>query len=472
MRRIPVAIITLVGSLVVAACSGRDTTAPRGIAPGLSSAATVPPGPATTCDFTAINKAAKSYFTSGADPVYDYLKSMANAYKTSGAIAATPYGWSALGQVVSERLTAGTTDGSAGSIFVVDVLRCMADLSTTPATVPLSIRGDFITNAALILNSGIFDIRTGGSSGGPALGKVLASGVRAFGEPRWGVEATTGTTPWPGATGLQYLVYGYPLMASPLLTGAVEIDSNDDRRSTYVANGVAPFNEFELGTLPYDLPRTGLRVGMCSSAADGGTVGEVNRLVHSDNQILATNSPTQMCDPDLIAALATPSAWYASLFTHTVSLFVPQKLYAFEVDCSDCIGGLPSGWSPFSSGHLSATGVNIVIDTQPANTSISLTDSIVVRALYGTTGTVPVGGVRIDTITVSNNSGTPAGAIVTSTNTSTDPTKTQLFTKDDGRAKIYFQLGKAGGYLITVYSSLDGQSLPPVTTALFNTKNQ
>ena len=67
MRRSAVALSALLATaLVFVACSERDTTTPR--LPGAANFSQTLT-PATSCDFTQVNKAANNYFTSKQDPV-------------------------------------------------------------------------------------------------------------------------------------------------------------------------------------------------------------------------------------------------------------------------------------------------------------------------------------------------------------------------------------------------------------------
>ena len=467
MRRSPVALIPLVGLLFLGACTGRDSTAPRGIAPDQSNLAVAPADPATTCDANATKKAAGDYFTSNQDPVYGYLNDFFNAYKSGGAPAATPYGWAVLGQVVSGRLTSATTDGSYGRVFVIDVFRCMADLSTSPATVPLGIPQKFYDSTAIILNSGIFDIRTGGSTGGPALGKVEEQGVRSFGYPGWGVETSTSSSFWPGTTAnptVKYAVYGYPTTVgnTPLLNSPRNINTNDDIQYS------SPFNAFELGTVPSLSSLPGLREGVCYPANTNANDGTVERLVHNNSEILALDPPNQMCPTsNLVASAAAAPSWYAILMNHATTFLTPKPLFAKVTDEFDLGGGSASGWSPFQTGTLSASNILLTIIQQPKNSVVGATNSLVVKATYLTT---PVPQVSIDSVVVYNNSGTPAGAIVTSSNL-------PLLTANNGTAAVgtatvTFAIGKAGGYLVTVWGSLDDVPVSPVTSTQFQVKKQ
>lgn len=460
MRRTPAALLMFVGSVILSACSGRDSTSPRGIAPDLASFATSP-GPATTCDFNAIKTAARNYFSSQQDSAFAYDQALQKAYNGGLDGNATAVGWQIGRLVAKERLTSATTSGAAGAIYLIDVLRCMSDVRGSAPLASLAIPTDLLNNAAMILNSGIWDIRDGGSTGAPTLGKVKAGGTRAFGAPRWGVETKTSATTWPGS--ITYAVFGYPVkVGTPLLTSPTNINTNDDLLPTY--GSAAPFNAFELGSVPDDLPRTDLRVGMCSVSDPTLGDGQENLLVHNNSEILPTDSPNQMCASGLVASTVVAPTWYASVAQRAVSLFTPQNLFAQTFDCSSCIGGLPSDWSPMGAGTLTASGIVLIITQQPTNSFIDSTNTVVVKATFSGSAAP---GVKIDSITVANNSGSPAGASIKTSNVTTTS-----FTGKDGTFTITFTVGKAGGYLVSVWSSLDGGQIPAVTSNQFQVQNK
>jgi hypothetical protein len=461
MRRIPVAIITLVGSLVVAACSGRDTTAPRGMAAGGPNAS-VTPSPSTTCDFSAIKTAARGYFTSNQDSALTYDAAMQKAYNGGKDTVATTIGWQIGRLVANERLTAATTNATAGSVYLIDVLRCMSDVAagqTNGVYPPLPLSANFLNNAVSILQHGIWDVRGGASPNEfPAAGRVIdnSTSARNFGLPRWGAEPVN--TTWPGAT--QYAVFGYPTNIGTLVIGsATNINTNE-----------IPANAFELGTLPDGTPKTGIRVGVCISV-DNPTTSTANRIVHSNSQVLDYSTMTALCaysNTSFVASATAPTTWYASFLHRAESLLAPNPAFAQSLtDCTNCIGGLPSGWSPFSTGAITASNVAVSFTTEPSNTVVNTdttrtNDTAVIQT---TINGVAMPGVKIDSISVSNNSGSPAGAVITSDNL-------PVTTNATGFATINFSVGKAGGYLITVCGHLDAFPTQCGTSTLFNVKNQ
>ena len=467
MRRITVATISVAASLALAACAERDTTSPRSISSGDPSFARG----GSTCNFSTVKSAAQAYFTSNQDPVYDMIKVMQSAFQTAngGNVAATPEGWVILSRVADKRLTDSTGNGSAGAAFVVSVAACMADLAanSSPLALPTALTDSGNANLARVLNSGLFEIRQGGSTGAPAAGKNKQGGTRSLDKPTWGVETKTDTSAWPGT--IKYAVVGYPIKDSnPLLKNAQAIDTVDDLSATYQSQGMTPwpyFNAFELLTLPTAAvtDHSTLRVGICidQNAASGN--GSVYYLVHADAELLPNSNPATLCALTVASTMRAP--WYTRLAQGAVNFFKPATLFAFQE--RDFIGGLPSGWSPQEAGQLDASKVTIAITTQPRNNVRDSTDNTLGVTATLTGATTPVPGVSVDSLVVLNNQGSPAGAVIVK-----DSTYLPQITDKSGKATVHFQIGKPGAYYIVVYASLDGVALPASSTSgKFNVKN-
>ena len=471
MRLSPAVFLSVVGAAILVACGDNTSTTPRANAPGRADASGNPNQ--GSCNFNNVKSAAGNYFISNRDTVYGLIKSMSGAYTGGGgAVAATPYGWLVLGRVADKRLTDSVTNSAAGATFVVATVGCMADLAanSVPLTLPTTLTASSNLLLTRILNSGIWEIRTGGTLGAAAAGKDKEGGVRSFGSPIWGVEPASVTTNWPGS--VTYAVFGYPTtVGSPLLTAPTNIDQNDDlgqgATSAYQVAGTWPFNAFELGTAPATAvaDHSSLRVGICYTNNPAGD-GSVNFLVHNNNELVPASSPTQLCNLTQASADA-PSRWYA-LVHNTLAFFRPTLLFAQD---DNFIGGLPSGWSPFGPGAVTASGVTLKVTTQPKNNVADSTDNslVVTSTLTGTNPLVTVPHVKVDSIVVFNNSGTPAGAVIV-----TGSTNLPVFTSTDGTgtATVHFAIGKPGGYSIVVWGSVDGAPLSPANSGKFNVKNQ
>lgn len=448
MRRSSVALISLIGPLILGACTERDSTAPRAIAPGQPNAAVLVA--ASTCDATAIKAAQAAYFTSNQDSSGTYINDLRKAYNAADYTTANAVVYKIGRLVAKERLTDATTDATTGGIFLTDVLRCLTKPSVSPVE-PEDI-SKFADNATAVVKSGIWEIRGGSeNSEVPAAGRVIdnTTGIRAFGEPRWGAEAAG--SEWPGET--QYVVFGYPTDVGTVVTGsATNINTNE------VAH-----NAFELGTIPSATSKSGIRVGVCINETP--PTGTTNRIVHNNAEILDNSTLTALCGSGYQASAdVARRAWYASALQRAATLLAPKPLFALPVDCTLlCVGGLPSDWSPFGLDGITAGNIALDFVQQPANTVVNLTtanDSAVVRARINGAA---VPGVAIDSIVVAGNSGTPANAIVTKFVPATT-------TSPNGTAKIRFALGKTGGYTLTVYGHIDSFITGSATSALFNVK--
>ena len=466
MRRITVATISVALSLALAACAERDTTSPRAISSGGASFAG---RGGSTCSIQGVSSAAQAYFTSNQDPVFDMIKVLKDAFNNGGNVAATPAGWVILSRVADKRLTDSTGSGAAGAAFVVAVANCMADLAagTSPLTFPATLTANSNALLVRVLNSGIFDIRTGGATGAPAAGKNKQGGARSLGQPIWGVETETATSNWPGALNLKYAVVGYPIKDSnPLLTGAQQIDTSDALKATYQAEDPSPwpFNAFELLTVPTTavVDHSTLRVGICVDHNPTANDGSIYYLVHNDAELLPNSSPAALCALTVANGLTGP--WYTRLAQGAARFFKPGLLYA--QDERDFIGGLPSGWSPQGAGQLDASKVTLTITTQPKNNVRDSTQNSLVVTATITGSSTPVPGVAITSLTVLNNQGSPAGAVIVENSTNLPQT-----TDHDGKATVTFQIGKPGAYYIVVKSSLDGGPITSPTSVKFNVKN-
>ena len=251
MRRSAVVLPLFAAALVFVACSERDSTSPRlPSGANFSQALT----PATTCDFTQISKAAKVYFTSGQDPVFTLIGNM----KAAAEPARTSLGWQIMRQVAAERLSSATGASSDGAIFVNDVLRCTT--YSFPPTLSSEVQQNFLTNLALVLGSGVFNVR--GGTGDPTdAAAALDASSRVLAQPHWGVEGH----PW--ANDGPYLVWGYPaLVPNVVVSPATNINTN-------VAG---TYNGFELGTIPNSHSKSGMLVGICYQSVSNGNTA--NRL--------------------------------------------------------------------------------------------------------------------------------------------------------------------------------------------------
>jgi hypothetical protein len=434
MRRSAVAVLPLVAAaLVFVACSERESTSPR-LPSGASFSATLTP--AASCDFTQIDKARRAYFTSSRDTVIGLINQMQAA--PAGATR-NPIAWQILHVVAAERLSSLTAASSDGAVFVNDVLRCTS--YTFPPTANSDVQQGFLDNLALVLSAGIFNVRGTGFATDAAA--ALDGSPQVFALPRWGVEAVSA---WPAGPAL---IWGFPeLIANVALNPATNINTN----------GSGTYNGFELGTIPDATPKDGLRVGVCYQSTTNGTTA--NRLVHNNSEILVNNTPGALCTMPSPVASTNSRSWYVRALARAATLLVPADAHAMQG--GDFIGGLPSSWSPFASGALLGSNIAPTFTVQPNDAVVGGNVHAVVNV---TINGLPVPGVDL-TVSIDNNQGVPAGAVITSGDPSTHATTDRF-----GNATFDITVGKPGGYLISVGGNLTGVTTGGTLSAQFHIKN-
>jgi hypothetical protein len=396
---------------------------------------------ASTCDFNAIGAAQRAYITSNSDPIIGYIADLKKAYTSGQYLTANGLVYAIGRQVALERLTPATTDATSGGIFLIDVLRCLTNLSTSA---PEQIPPKFLDNATRVVSSGIWEIRGGTTNVQfPAAGRVRVGGTgdRAFGLPRWGVEAVSGT--WPGST--EYVVFGYPTASAVIAGSPANININE-----------FPASGFELGSIPIATPKTGLRVGEC--IARSSSTGVTNRIVHGSTEVLDFSALSDLCSTTITgyqASAGGTDSWYASFLQRAGTLLAPKLAFAQCTLLCSSTGGLPSDWSPFTADAITAASIVLSFDNAPhTNTTVGSLETVIVRAaIPGPTSAdpaTPVPGVFV-TISIAGNSGQAGGATFNNGGTSVTGT-----TGPDGTASITYSIGKAGGYTLSTTGSIDG----------------
>ena len=438
MRRSSVALTTLVGSLVVAACSSDNaTTSPRGISPRVASADFTTPSAA--CSFSTMNQDAKGY-APAKDVIFTMISDMKSLYKTDLG-GATRKGFDILARVATLRRSGGEIgDATAGGTFVLDVVRCM-DVGTV-------FEAKFKPDLALA--SGVFEVRGGSADDtGPTLALNASPNIQATEvSPRWGAEPQT-LLNWSrsAATYGRYLVYGYPL--------------GTDVRS----------DGFELGTLPDGVSNPGVpgelfRVGLC--IAPTNSTGQANRLLHQSAVVTDVSNPgngeiqgTNFCVGQPLSA--TSANWLKALASRVVSFVSPNLAFA-EGFTYDGIGGLPDGWSPFDPSAITAGNVVLKFGPLPANAVANVDFTIIVNAASSElSGSGAVPGVLVN-LSIAGNSGDPADAVLYG--------DTSVATDQYGDATFTVHVGKAGGYTLAAAGKLSGLDTKSATSGVFNVKNQ
>lgn len=376
---------------------------------------------------------AKAYFPAK-DPVFDSIPNMKKLFGTSAA-AATPTGFNILTRTAAVRdqgLEIGS--GAAGGKFVLDVVGCM---SVGP--VEDSFKPD------LALANGVFEVETGGNAA--ALAEVASAGhATVAANPLWGTEPNGN---WGRAGVPAYLVYGYPLGADVTASG------------------------FEMGTLPHSISRPPLvdqspanlfRVGLCIPAANGNLTA-ANRLIHNNAIVTGLLDPLSTQDQGASfcaghVAAVTHSTWLQRFASNALSLITPKSAFAMQgFDLG--IGGLPDGWSPIVPNAIPGSSVGLSFTTQPQNT---FADSLFTVVVHVSDSTGPVPGVTV-TLSVDNNHGVPAGAIISGGN----PSGT---TDVSGNVTITIAVGKAGGFILAANGSWTGVATQTALSNQFQVQNK
>ena len=451
MRRLPVALLSLGVSVLVAACStDNGTTAPRSISSRQASADVHPA--TSTCDFSAVTADARAFFKKGSDPVFGYINDMQSAFNkkvNGGATAATPFVWPILKQIATERLTAaqgGTADN--GAQLVIDAFNC----TTYSADLRLLAGGDFVLNGSLAISAGIFEVRGDAANAAPARA-YLSSNGRVAATPVWGVQAPT--SGWP-TTGGAFLIYGYPKLL------------NASGVATFInTNGPTSYDAFELGKIPTHAV-DGLLVGICTKAvtSDNGTL-KAGLLVHASQRQLNA-SPTTLCNT---AIVSTEKSWTSRVKNLVASVLSPAA--AIAQDFSASIGGLPSDWSPFTTGTVLPGKIYLSFSTQQTDGTVNTPLTVVVQATDSSVSP-PVGApVVVITLSIAGNNGQPAMFKKTSDG-SVSSTATVVTDASGSASFSGYTLTKAGGYTITATGSVGGvaPAANSITSALFNIQNK
>jgi hypothetical protein len=433
MRRTIVALVPIVGVLLFAACSdNRDTTAP----PNMTASRNASPNSRPTgCDFSTITGDANLYFPAG-DAVFTMISDMKSLYQTrnGGAVAATPKGFDILTRTADARRSGvEIVDATAGGKFVSDLVLCM-DVGSVPAK---------FTPAAALQN-GVFEVRgTGAPSSDAATAFGPGSQATSPANPLWGAEPANGDWTRAAATYGRYLVYGYPLGADVAVSG------------------------FEMGTLPNSLSGflstsiDAFRTGLCVAQSQGNTAA--NRLVHLGAVVtdptIVLQQGTNFCFGHV--ASTGSNTWLASLLNKATSFFSPKSAFAMGPFDFDGIGGLPDGWSPFVPKAIAGSSVVLSFGALPKNVKDSTNFTLVVHA--SSPGIANVPGVSVS-LTVANNSGTPAQAVLI-------PQDATAITQTNGDATFHIAIGKPGGYTLTATGDISGVKTAGFTSAVFNIKN-
>jgi hypothetical protein len=468
MRRFPVALIPLGLSLALAACGRDQTTSPRSITAGQrSSAVSVTPVAGDACGFDDMKSYARAFFKSGSDPAFKFITDMQAAYGTggeAGIVAATPYAWKIFKDIATVRLTSAQAGTSTdGANLVIEVANCTTVLTkVTTAGRVAAVPADFTSaNLALSLSDGIFEVRGDNATAAPARA-YLNSGGRVEAAPIWGVEPKAGTL-WPASS--PFLIYGYPQ------------DYNATDIATYInTNGPAgstAYDGFGLSRIPLSQSVSGLLVGICKKALVAAvpatnTPAAVRLLVHSSvNQVNASPS-TALC-----TTITASNTLTGRLMQRLATVLSPAPLFAQDGDTR--IGGLPSDWSPNTTGTVTPSDVYLYFSTPQSDGTVNTALDVVVLATEGVANN-PAAGTAVSgvvvTLSIAGNNGQPAFFKDGSGNLTSTAT---AVTDGNGHASFSdYTLTKAGGYTIGASGSVGGLAATKnsLTSTMFNIQNK
>lgn len=410
MRRNTVAFITLVSSLVVAACSSdRDTTAPRSIAPSQARADLVTTWP--VCDGPTLNKAARAYFKLQSD------------IKLVQDFSQAPTATGALNVLKREGDVRYTPNQVAGSFAAGGTLATQAAVCGGLAS---DLLGPTDFNPSAALQGGIFAVMQATQTSAFVLAYNNTRGSDPYtgaASPIWGIEGV-----WPGGTTLgtetRYLVYGYP-------------------------TGTGPAAPFEIGTIPASFdasaPFGAMTVAECiNSSVNNNT--QANLFHHN----LASNILTLKGAGFCVGHVASAASPFQMLGRRLAALLSPKPAYA-QFSFSGTGGG-DGSWGNW--GIDTFTGAGITLNFASNLTSPQFTGTPVQVTVNVTGQSSPLAPVNVR-LTIVGNHGDPTGFYTcTSTDPSSCDTTTLRFSLDvmapasagtTSSATFYFEFAKAGG---------------------------
>ena len=458
MRRSYVALGPIAVALILSACVGDHDSASRVNAPDRALAA----GNPNACDFSGMTKAARDYVGSQDVIVKTMIPAMQTAYNSGGTAAATPKGLDILAQVAQVRLTAGQIGTNLDGANLVNAV-ISAKCSDIQAGVSDATKLEF--NAEAALAGGVFEVRGGASALAAVAFGPKTGGGRQQASPIWGITPATGcpltSTPTPGLCSWpalstdqpRYLLTAYP----------TDVDLVSDTAAITSALGTGN-NGFVVSMMPDITDKSAFLVGICisSTAVDGsGQAVGANLGLHDGDLLGPTTS--DVCKSSYpIQSMLESSTWYASLTRRAASLLAPSQLFAQDrSDGGDWVG--PTGWSPVSFARITGQGISLKFVNMPKTATVGSYFELQVQA-SSSSRVVP--GVLVS-ISLANNSGVPAGAVIIDGSPATGTTLDET-----GIAHIKLRVNKAGGYTFFASGSLAGAPTNTTTsTQVVNVKN-
>ena len=393
-------------------------------------------GTVASCDVNTLQSYAKDYFGSGNNPASSDIKDLASACRNNNQAAANAAVFAVLddvGAAAAARVAAATVGGS----LVNGVI----------AFLPASYGNDTPANYAAALGArGMFRIRSG-----------LATTGQRGGAPDWRIKAT-----W--ATGT--LVYGYPI--------------SDDQGGTTVS---APNGKFEIKALPAGqiTPSNKALIAYCDPTGSFTNNWIQHKKADANDLTFAFLAEAQtereaVCGEPNVAVAPSRAAMLLAAVDRAWSFVGPTELFAQDRVKTGGVGGFGSDLSPHFVANLGQTVSEYL--TQP--TGGAVTSGVVSGAGYVTVkvksqnGSVGIPNAWVE-LTVANNSGTPAGAIVSNgtANPPGCPAATACaYTGQDGVAHFpQLHVNKPGGYKLTSRATFDGYGASTVISDLFQIQN-
>jgi len=460
MRRSFVALGPIAVALILSACVGDHDSASRVNAPDRALAS----GNPNACDFSGMTKAARDYVGAQDVIVKTMIPAMQSAYTSGGTAAATPKGLDILAQVAQVRLTTGQIGTNLDGANLVNAV-ISAKCSDIQAGVSDATKLEF--NAEAALAGGVFEVRGGASALAAVAFGPKTGGGRQQASPIWGITPATGcpittaTDPlsgycsWPALSTDQkrYLLTAYP----------TDVDLASDTAAITSALGTDN-NGFVVSMMPDITDKSAFLVGICisSTAVDGSgnTVG-ANLGLH-DGDLLGPTTSDVCKSAYPVQAMLETSTWYASLTHRAASWLAPSQLFAQDKsDGGDWVG--PTGWSPVSFARITGQGISLKFVNMPKSATVGSYFNVQVQASSSSRVTPGV----LVSVSLANNSGVPAGAVIIDgspvTGTTVDGT---------GIATIKLRVNKAGGYTFFASGSLAGAATNTTTsTQVVNVKN-
>src|SRR5690606_6620250 len=322
MKRLGVAGL-LAAVMLAAACSDEQPTAPENAA--LDPQFSFSSSHSRSCSPHAARYAARDFFKSKHEPVFEILEDQWRAYRQGYEKSAREHGFDALREIAEARGTSRQAgDGEDGNKLTRAIIGCMA-LGALPV--------DF--SVASAIDNGLFEVRGGADDEAGAALAFIAGPNSAVEPPTiWGVESSNGWNAIYRKKSSRYLVYGAPRPVSSFTLEPAAVDPND-----------VAYTGFDISTFP---ATPGLkvtepwRIGICIEAQSGNVS---NRILHEEgeDEVVLALSPLTFCD-DAVAVIGSRTRpAYRQLASRSLSFLAPPAAHAWFLGG---VGGLTSSLSP------------------------------------------------------------------------------------------------------------------------------